>query len=152
MNCIIQSTHCKEGKRVALEDYRAPTRVKLSALWASTTFCYVYGDYFGLFIKGTLDEMNHGIMGPLGAATPGVLIGVSLMMALPSLMVALSLLLPAPLCRWVSVVLGLAYTAIMGISMPGAAPFYQTLALIEMALTLTIAVIAWCWPQANTPR
>jgi hypothetical protein len=31
---------------LALVDERIPTRTKLSALWASVMFCYVYGDYF----------------------------------------------------------------------------------------------------------
>lgn len=132
---------------MALEDYRAPTKVKLAALWASTMFCYVYGDYFGLFVPGTLGEMNRGVMGPLGPASPGMLTGLSLMMAVPSLMVALSLLLPAPICRWTSVILGIAYTGIMAISLPGSEPFYKTLGLIEIALTLTIAVVAFRWPR-----
>ena len=130
-----------------LEEYRAPAKVKLAALWASTMFCYIYGDYFGLYVAGTLAEMNYGSMGPLGHATPGVLTGVSLMMAIPSLMVALSLLLPASICRWACIVLGLFYTAIMAVSLPGSEPFYKVLAAIEMALTVAITVIAIRWPQ-----
>jgi hypothetical protein len=133
---------------VALEEYRAPTKVKLAALWASTMFCYAYGDYFGLFITGTLADMNRGVMGPLGVATSGVLIGVSLMMAVPSLMVVLSLMLPAPICRWASVILGIAYTGIMAVSLPGSEPFYKTLGTIEIALTLAIVIVAFRWPRA----
>ncbi len=132
---------------MALEDYRAPTKVKLAALWASTMFCYAYGDYFGLYVTGTLADMNRGIMGPLGQATSGVLICVSLMMAIPSLMVALSLLLPPRICRWASVILGIAYTGIMAISLPGSEPFYKMLGVIEIALTLTIAIVALRWPH-----
>lgn len=132
---------------MALEEYRAPTKVKLAALWASTMFCYAYGDYFGLYVTGTLADMNRGIMGPLGHATPGVLVDVSLMMAVPSLMVALSLLLPARLCKWACVILGIAYTGIMVISLPGSEPFYKVLGVIEIALTLAIAVIAFRWPH-----
>jgi hypothetical protein len=132
---------------VALEEYRAPTKVKLAALWASTMFCYVYGDYFGLFVTGTLTEMNRGIMGPLGPASPDVLIGVSLMMAVPSLMVTISLLLPAAMCRWTSVVFGIAYTGIMAISLPGSEPFYRIFGVIEIALTVAITIVALRWPH-----
>ena len=132
---------------MALEDYRAPTKVKLAALWTSTMFCYAYGDYFGLYVTGTLADMNRGNIGPLGRATPGVLIGVSIMMAVPSLMVALSLLLPARICKWACVILGIAYTGIMAISLPGSAPFYQIFGAIEIVLTLAIAVVALRWPQ-----
>lgn len=31
-----------------LEDITVHTRIKLSALWASVTLCYLYGDYFEL--------------------------------------------------------------------------------------------------------
>lgn len=132
---------------MGLEEYRAPTKVKLAALWTSTMFCYVYGDYFGLYVTGTLADMNQGNMGPLGRATAAVLTGTSLMMAVPSLMVALSLLLPARLCRWACIVLGLLYTAIMAASVPGSEPFYKVLAAIEMSLTLAITVIAVRWPR-----
>lgn len=132
---------------MALEKYRAPTEVKLAALWASTMFCYAYGDYFGLFVKGTLAEMNRGIIGPLGQATPDVLIGVSLLMTIPSLLVALSLLLPAAICRWASILLGIAYTVIMAISMPGSEPFYKIFGAIEIVLTLAIIFVAVRWPR-----
>ena len=132
---------------MALEEYRPPAKVKLAALWASTMFCYIYGDYFGLYVAGTLADMNHGSMGPLGHATPGVLTATSLMMAVPSLMVALSLLLPARICRWACIVLGLSYTAIMAVSLPGSEPFYKVLAAVEIALTLAITVIAVRWPR-----
>lgn len=133
---------------MVLEEYRAPTKVKLAALWASTMFCYAYGDYLGLYVVGTLSDMNRGIMGPLGPATSSALVGVSLMMAVPSLRVALSLLLPGRLCKWASVILGIAYTAIMAVSLPGSEPFYKTLGVIEIALTLSITVIAFRWPRA----
>ncbi|MEP7008216.1 MAG: DUF6326 family protein, partial [Sphingomonas bacterium] len=100
------------------------------------------------YIPGTLADMNRGEMGPLGHATPGILIGVALMMAVPSLMVALSLLLPARLCKWICVILGIAYTGIMAVTLPGSQPFYKTLGAIEIALTVTIAIIAFRWPRA----
>lgn len=144
---LYYSNNTAGSGRVGLEEYRAPTKMKLAALWTSTMFCYIYGDYFGLYVTGTLADMNGGSMGPLGHATPGVLLGVSVMMAIPSLMVALSLLLPADLCRWTCVVLGLFYTAIMAISLPASEPFYRVLGAIEMALTLAITAIALRWPR-----
>ncbi len=130
-----------------LEEYRAPTNVRLAALWASTMFCYVYGDYFGLYVTGTLADISKGIMGPLGHATPGILIAVSIMMALPSVMIVLSLVLASAVCRWVNVALGVAYTGIMAITIPGSEPFYITLGIIEIALTMTIAMVAFRWPR-----
>ncbi len=134
----------------SLADAPVSIRVKLSALWASTMFCYLYADYFGLFQKGRLASMNAGLIPPLGPATPGVLLGVSVMMAIPSLMVALTLLLPASAVRWACIVLGLAYTAIQGATMIGGAPAYYLLfGTIELLLTLAIGWMAWRWPLAS---
>jgi hypothetical protein len=132
-----------EAKRA---DWRPPIRLKLSALWASLMFCYVYGDFFGLFIQGRLAQMNKGIIGPLGMATPGTLVGVSAMMAIPALMVAFSLLLPRAISRWANVVFGLAYAAIMIVTIvPGDEPFYLFFAVIEIALCVSITWIALRW-------
>lgn len=130
-----------------LEDVRIHVRFKLAALWASLMFCYVYGDYFGLYQPGTLRGMLDGRMGPLGLTTQGVLLGTSLLMAIPSLMVFLALVLPAVLCRWIQVVLGTAYALIMLVSMPGAWLFYLFFGAIEVVLSASIVWYAWRWPK-----
>lgn len=136
---------------IRLDDVRIHARFKLAALWTSLMFCYVYGDYFGLYVPGKLEGMLHGSMGPLGTVTQGVLVGTALMLAVPGLMVALCLVLPARACRWANIVLGLAYTAIMAMTMPGAWTFYQLLGAIEIALTVAVAIVAWRWPRGNLP-
>jgi hypothetical protein len=129
-------------------DQPVSIRHKLSGLWASTLFCYVYADYFTLFLKGRIAQINQGIIGPLGEATPGVLVGVSAMMAIPSLMVAMSLVLPTAIARWCNIVAGLLFTLIQGATMVGGGPpFYLFFGTIEMAMTLSIAVMAWRWPR-----
>ena len=37
----------------------------------------------------------------------------------------------------------------MAMTLPGAAPFYITLAVIEMALTAAIVIAAWTWATAE---
>ena len=112
-------------------------------------FCYVYGDYFGLYVPNKLASVAQGTMGPLGAATPGTLVAVSLMMAIPSLLIASTLLVPAAACRWSNITFGALYTAIIAISMSGAEPFYIALAIIEMFLTTSVMLVAWTWPVAK---
>jgi len=140
----------KVGKTV-LEDQKVNVKTKLSALWALVMFCYVYGDYFGLYGNGKLAEMMEGKIGPLGEATQGVLVGVSAMMAVPSVMVFLSLAMPPVLNRWLNLLLGLAYTAIMLMTMRGAPTFYIFMGVIEVLLTLLIVWHAWTWPRRQTP-
>ena len=131
----------------SLDDIRIPVRLKLAGLWTSLMFCYLYGDYFGLYQPGKLQGMLDGRMDPLGPTTQMVLLGTSLMMAIPGLMVCLSLVLGPRTCRWTNIVLGLAYTLIMAVSMPGAWQFYLFLGGIEMLLTLAIVWHAWRWPR-----
>jgi len=131
-----------------LQDTKVPVRIKLAGLWASLMSCYIYGDYFGLFAPDQIKGMMAGNFGPLGPTTAGILVGVSLLMAVPALMIFGSLALPSRLCRWANVVLGLFYTAIMLLTMPGALAFYIVLGVIEVLLTATIVVHAWRWPKA----
>ncbi len=133
-----------------LEDAKIPVKIKLSALWTSLMLCYVYGDYFGLYRPGKLDNMINGKMGPLGDVTQNVLVGTSIMMAIPALMVFLSLVMKPAVSRWVNAVLGVAYAAIMVLTMPGAWRFYQLLGVVEILLSLLIVVLALRWPR-RTP-
>ena len=133
----------------ALDDIKVHVKVKISALWASLMFCYIYGDYFGLYKPGTLQDMLAGKMGPLGPTTQGILLGTSAMMAIPSVMVFLSLVLRPSLNRWLNIILGLVYTAIMLVTMPGEWTYYIFLGVIEVILTILIVWFAWKWPRLN---
>lgn len=135
-----------------LDDFRPAMQLRLSALWASLMFCYVYGDYFGLYVPGKLVAMNAGKMGAFGVLTPGMQVAVSLMMAIPSLMIALSVFLPPTLNRWLNLLFGFLYSAIMVRTMVGGAPaFYLVLGVVEVALTLSIMLCAWTWPKVEKP-
>lgn len=133
----------------ALQRFDPPVQLKLSALWASVMLCYIYGDYFGLFVPGTLKAMFDGQMGSLGPTTQGVLLGTSALITFPALMIALSLLLPPALNRWLNIVLGLAYTAIVVFFMPGGWWFYEALAVVEIILQLLVVWHAWKWPRES---
>jgi len=131
-----------------LSDVEVPVRVKLSALWASVMFLYVYGDFFGLFKPGKLAEMQAGRT-PVGATTQGILVAFAVVMAIPSAMVFLSLVLKASVARWANILLGLLYSAIMVITIPGAWGFYVLLGCMEVALTLAVTWYAWTWPRSS---
>jgi hypothetical protein len=142
----MRNVEMKQGSHV-LVDMKVHVRIKIAALWASLMFCYIYGDFFGLFTPGKIQSMLAGNFGPLGPTTQGILVAVSILMAIPGVMVFASLVLPPRLCRWANIVLGSAYTAIMLLTMPGAWPFYIVLGVIEVALTAWIVWCAWTWPR-----
>ena len=128
------------------DDIKIHVRFKLFALWSSVMFCYIYGDYFELYQPGKLKSMIAAGMA-LGGVTQGVLLGMAAVMAVPSLMVFLSLVLPPRVNRWVNIVAGTAYTAIMIAAMKGGWHFYIFLGLIEITLTALIVWYAWTWPK-----
>jgi Family of unknown function (DUF6326) len=130
-----------------LDDQKIDTKIKLAALWASLMFCYIYADFFGLFSPGQLATMNRGLIPPLGPATDGVMIFVSAMMAVPSLMIFLSVALPARPNRLLNAIAGAVYTAIIAITMWTGALFVF-FGIIEIALTLLAVHYAWTWPRA----
>ena len=130
----------------ALEDVRIDVKIKLSALWASVVFCYIYADYFGLYVPGALQKMLNGRMEPLGPTTQGVLLGTSVLMAIPSLMIFLSVALKPNLNRWLNIILGVLYTVIILITMWQWA-FYVLFGVIEVALTGLVVWYAWKWPR-----
>ena len=130
-----------------LLDPPLPLRMKLSALWASLTFCYLYGDYFGLYKPGKLQHMLDGA-GPMGPATQGSLLFVALLLVVPGLMAFLSLALPARPARWLNIGLAAFYAAFVAITMPGAWWFYLAYSSIEIVLCFVIVRMAWRWPRA----
>lgn len=88
-------------------------------------------------------------MGPLGPASQGVLLGTAIVMAIPSVMVFLSLALKPRVNRRVNIILSAIYTLVMLviIAMPGAWAFYRFLGLVEAILTALIVWYAWNWPK-----
>lgn len=131
-----------------LSDEPVPIRLKLALLWAALMFLYIYNDYFSLYLPGTIDGMRAGRIGPLGEATDLVLVGVSLMLAVPALMIFLSAALPAAVSRWLNVLLGAVYTVIEVLTLFGSPPFYQIVVCLEIAVTLTIVWLSLRWPQS----
>lgn len=136
-----------------LQDFPVNVKFKLSALWASVMFCYIYGDFFSLFLPNRLQNLMNGVSG-VGAITPLKLLMFAVLMTLPSLMVFLSLALKAETNRRLNITLGIFYTAVM--MLVGATSigewkiFYTYLAIVEIILTLLIVWLAWRWQKENS--
>jgi Family of unknown function (DUF6326) len=132
-----------------LDEPRVHVKAKLAAIWASATLCYLYGDFIAFYSPGALRMISDGTIGPL-QITQSLLLGIAVIMAFPAVMVVLSLILPATWSRWVNIVAGTIYTAIMVITMVGAWAgnqyFYIYLGLVEVALTSCAVWYAVKWP------
>jgi len=134
-------------QRAPLSDIKVHVKMILSALWVSLMCCYVYGDFIGLYKPGKLQGLLEGMM-PLGPITQGVLLAIAIVMAIPSLMVFLALVLKPALNRRLNIVFGVIYTVIMLLTMrPGAWTFYIFLGVVEVMLTALIVWHAWTWSR-----
>jgi len=139
----------EKGKTMAsmpLEDMKVHVRFKLSAAWAAIMSCYIYGDFWGLYRPGNLKDILEG-GGPLGPISQGSLVAVSVLVSVPAAMIFLSLALPPKLARWLNIIIGLALTAIILATLPGAWAFYVFMSLVEVALQLAVIGYAWRWPR-----
>ena len=136
-----------------LDEVKVHVKVRISALWVSVMFCYIYCDYFELYQPGKLPRMLQGRMGPF-ATSPWALFAGALMMAIPSVMVFLSLTLPARVNRLANIILGAAYSAIMLaiLATPGLWAYYRLMGALETALSVLIVWEAWTWPRLHSLR
>jgi hypothetical protein len=134
-----------------LADIKVPVKLKLAALWTSVMFCYLYGDYFTLYKPGALQAMLDGKIAPFGPTTQGVLLGVTIAMTIPALMISLSLVLRPVASRWLNVIVGVLYTVFVLVTMQGAWGYYLFLGTVDMVLTAVIVWVAWTWPKQATP-
>ncbi|KIC00234.1 hypothetical protein OA93_01070 [Flavobacterium sp. KMS] len=138
----------KEINTSGFEDFKINVRIKLSALWASVMFCYIYGDYFSLYVPNKIQGF---VSGDNMLDNPIKLFAATILMVIPSLMIFLSILLKPKLARLLNIIFGIIYTGIMLlIAATTLAPwwaFYVFLALVESVITVLIVWQAYKWPR-----
>ncbi len=130
------------------EDVKVNIKIKLSALWASVTFFYIYGDYFELYVPGKVQGI---INGDSMLNNPVKLFAASLLLAVPALMVCLSIILKSPINRWLNIITGIFFTEVMLLIAVTAFSewriFYVFYAIVESVLTSIIVWYAWKWTE-----
>lgn len=131
-----------------LEDFKINIRIQLSALWTSVMFCYIYGDYFELYVPKKVEGLLNG---QNMLDSPAKLFLATLILTIPALMIFLSLILSPILTRWLNIGLGLfltLFTLLVGISsLSEWRTFYVFLSFLESILTIIIIVKALNWPK-----
>jgi hypothetical protein len=131
-----------------LENKEVNIKIKLAALWTSALFCYIYGDYFQLY---TPDKINSLISGDNNLDSPATLLIASIVMAIPSVMIAGSILLKPVLNRILNIIFGTLFTIMMvAIGLYSTHEwylFYVFLAFLESIITALIVWYAWKWPK-----
>lgn len=128
----------------ALKEHPVNIRIVLAALWTSVMFCYIYCDYFELYVPGKTEGL---VSGNNILDTPVKLLAAAVLLAIPAVLISLTFLLPARWSRMLNIVLGIFFTLMMfAIALTSLVEwrmFYVFLALLESLLTAVITWQAW---------
>lgn len=133
----------------ALEDIKINVKLKLAAIWASFMFFYIYVDYFHLYMPGSVEDILAGKVFTFDISYVFLLI-VMIGVAIPSLMIFLSVALPANVNRWANIIIAAVYIPYMLFNLAGEAWAHMYFAAaVEVALLLLIIGYAWKWPKQD---
>lgn len=135
-------------KKQILEDYKINIRIVLSALWTSIMFCYIYGDYFELYIPKKVEGLLNG---QNMLDSPFKLFTATIVLTIPALMIFLSLVLNPKITKWLNIGVGIfftLFTLLVGISSISEwRIFYVFLSFLESILTAIVVFKAWNWTK-----
>jgi len=135
-----------------LEGLRIDVRFKIAALWVATLFVFAYGDIFGFFRPGLIQNVMAGKVSGL-QVSQAFLLATSVYVAIPSAMVFLTLVLKPTMNRWTNVVLGGLYAAsVVLLSIGETWAYYYFLSAAETILLVLIVWYAWRWPESRPER
>jgi hypothetical protein len=132
----------------ALEDLRMPVQAKLAAAWTSFMFLYAYVDILGFFKPGTIDDILVGVVWEFDVSQVFMVVALSLM-AVPILMVFLSMTLPARANRLMNLIVAPIYVVVSAFNALGESwTYYYTLSIgLEVIVLALIVRYAWTWPR-----
>ena len=133
-----------------LDNPPIPVQAKLAAAWTSFMFIYIYVDYFHLYKPGAIDDILVGVVFKFDIS-PTLLTAFLALIAIPALMVMLSMTLPARVNRATNLVVASLYIPIMVFNAAGASwdyAFYYGLTIgVEVLILAFILRSAGTWPR-----
>lgn len=132
-----------------LEPSKVNVRIKISALWTSMLFVFVYVDLFSLYRPDVRADLQAGELGGF-AVNRSFLLGTTAYVVVPSLMVFGALVLRPRANRIVNIVLGILYALTIIGGAIGAWSYYLLGSAVEVAQLAAIVYYAWTWPK-ETP-
>ncbi len=136
----------------ALHDPPAPVRAKLAAAWTSLMFFYIYVDYLHLYKPGVIDDLLAGVVFEFDTSQTFVVVALTLV-GIPSLMILLSMALPARANRTLNLVVASLYIPVSAFNVVGESwtYFYGLGVLVEVIVLAYILRSAWTWPRTTSP-
>ena len=131
-----------------LEDQPIPVRAKLAATWTSFMFLYAYVDILNFYTPGTVADILDGRVFEFDLSQTFSTTALTLV-AIPALMVVLSMLLPARVNRITNLIVAALYVPVTAFNVVGASWlfFYGLGVVLELILLALIVRYAWTWPR-----
>jgi hypothetical protein len=135
-----------------LEDQPIPVSAKLAATWTSFMFLYAYVDILNFFTPGVIEDILDGKVFEFDLSQTFSTTALSLV-AVPILMIALSMTLPAGANRIANLIVASLYVPITAFNAVGEPwlYFYGLGVVLELILLALIVRYAWTWPRTASP-
>ena len=138
----------RQPTTAALEDQPIPVRAKLAAAWTSFMFLYAYVDILNFFTPGVIEDILDGRVFEFDLSQTFSTTALTLV-AIPALMVVLSMLLPARVNRITNLIVAALYVPVTAFNVVGGSWlfFYGLGVVLELILLALIVRFAWTWPR-----
>tara|TARA_R110002050_G_scaffold134002_3_gene256531 strand:- start:89 stop:541 length:453 start_codon:yes stop_codon:yes gene_type:complete len=137
----------KNSTAQVFENFQINVKLKISALWVTVMFCYVYGDYIQIYVPGILAE---AMLVKSTTETQLEFFAVALLMVMPSVMIFFTLVVNPKVNRWLNIILSTLYIIMLiTTNLTETWLFYLFLTAIEVFISMTIVWYAWNWPTAE---
>ena len=150
----VTTLRTQTAELTALEDRQIPVQAKLAAAWTSLMFLVIYIDYFHLYQPGEIDVIRGGDIFVFEISGTLMTIFFALI-AIPTLMVLLSMTLTARVNRATNLVVALLFIPLSVFNAAGASwdwAFYYGLTIgVEVLILAFILRSAWTWPRTPSP-
>lgn len=130
-----------------LEEIKVPVKLKLSALWTSFMFLYIYVDYFHLYMPTSIEDLVSGKVFKFEITQTFLLIAF-ISVTIPALMIFLSVVLTAKLNRRTNIIVATIYIPYTLFNLAGESWLHMMFgAAIEVILLVLIIWYALKWPK-----
>jgi len=129
-------------------DTQIDVKIVLSGLWVAMLFLFAFVDIFGFFRSDIIEgALAGGVPGPGITINQAFLAAATGFIVIPSLMVVVSLLMPAKLNRRLNIGVSIFYAVLIAALCIGESWIYYLLgSFFEVVLLLMAARTAWRWP------
>lgn len=129
------------------KDFTVNVKIKLSSLWASFMFLYIYVDYFALYMPTKIDNIMKGKVYVFDISQGFIFIALALA-TIPILMIFLSIVLPAKINRLTNKIVAIILIPYMLFNLVDEAWIHMIFgALLEIVILCLIIRYAEKWPE-----